>query len=65
MIISEIKQEGKGKGKNEIFQLNKECSKEMFFSGLLNDIKKEHIKHYMRYIMQMISTILGDGDMTS
>ena len=33
--------------------------KEMFFSNLLNDIKREHLKPYFRYLLKVVSAVMN------
>ena len=46
-------------GKNGTLNPRRAANKEMFFSNILNDIKEKHLKHYLRYILQMISSIMN------
>ena len=39
-------------------------NKEMFFSNLLNEPKQKHVKHYLRYILRLVSKVMNGNDMT-
>ena len=43
-------------------KLRKTPVKEMFYSRLLNDVKKEHLRPYLRYILETICAVMGDKE---
>ena len=45
-------------GEDGALMPRRNANKEMFFSGILNEIKEKHIKYYLRYVLQMIGMIL-------
>ena len=48
--------------KEQVLKPRRLPCKEMFFSGLLNNIKEKHIRPYMRYILKMINAIMNEDE---
>ena len=36
----------------------------MFYSNLLNEPKKNHIRHYLRYILKLVSGVMSGEELT-
>ncbi len=53
LVMAEIK------GKRGNLRPRRLACKEMFFSNTLNEIKKDDIKHYMRYILQVMDRVMN------
>lgn len=59
-ISCEIEENGDNGG--SILSPRREGDKEMFFSGIINEIKEENVGVYLRYIMQVVSCIMNNEE---